>query len=72
MSYIHFKTAFNVNYDKVTFDGTSISLTQLKKLIAEKLRFSKLVDYDLEITNAETNQGRSRATLFTFSLSLIF
>ncbi|RNA38709.1 zinc finger CCCH domain-containing 18-like isoform X1 [Brachionus plicatilis] len=55
MSFIHFKTPYKLNYDKVAFDGTSISLGQLKKLIADKLKFSKL-DFDLEITNAETNQ----------------
>lgn len=65
MSYIHFKTPYKLNYDKVAFDGTSISLGQLKKLIAEKLKFSKL-DFDLEITNAETNQGN-----FSNSLNLI-
>lgn len=57
MSYIHFKTPYKINYDKVAFDGTSICLGQLKKLIAEKLTFSKL-DFDIEITNADTNQGK--------------
>lgn len=58
MSHIHFKTVYNINYDKVTFDGTSVSLAQLKKLIADKNKFSnKQVDFDLEITNADTNQG---------------
>lgn len=62
MSFIHFKTPYKLNYDKVAFDGTSISLGQLKKLIADKLKFSKL-DFDLEITNAETNQGKLKFNL---------
>ncbi|CAF0714249.1 unnamed protein product [Brachionus calyciflorus] len=56
MSNILFKTAYNINYDKVVFDGTSISIGQLKKLINEKLqKSSKKIDFDLEITNADTN-----------------
>lgn len=56
MSFIHFKTVYNINYDKVTFDTASLTLKELKKLITEKTKFSKQVDFDLEITNADTNQ----------------
>ena len=59
MSYIHFKTVYNNNFDKVTFDGVSLTLAQLKKLIFEKniFKLSKQIDFDLEITNADTNEG---------------
>jgi protein MPE1 len=57
MSYIHFKSVYNINYDKVTFDGVSLTLPELKKLIIEKSKFNKQVDFDLEITNADTNEG---------------
>lgn len=66
MSYIHFKSVYNNNYDKVTFDGSSLTLGQLKKLIVEKSKFSRQVDFDLEITNADTNQG-----LFSFEIFLL-
>ena len=59
MSYIHFKSVYNINYDKVTFDGVSLTLPELKKLIIEKSKFNKQVDFDLEITNADTNEGKS-------------
>jgi hypothetical protein len=57
MSYIHFKSVVNTNFDKITFDGVSLPLAQLKKLIAEKNKYTKQVDFDLEITNADTNEG---------------
>lgn len=56
MSYIHFKSVYNKNYDKVTFDTVSLSIGQLKKLIIEKSKFTKQLDFDLEITNADTNE----------------
>lgn len=61
MSHIHFKSIYNKEYDKITFDGVSLSVAQLKKQIQEKSKFSKQVDFDLELTNADTNEGR-----FTF------
>ncbi len=57
MSYIHFKSVYNKNYDKITFDAVSLTLGQLKKLIIEKSKFVKQLDFDLEITNADTNEG---------------
>lgn len=57
MSYIHYKSAYSLNFDKITFDGVSIQLAQLKKLIAEKCKFVKQIDFELEITNADTNEG---------------
>jgi len=48
---------YNKNYDKITFDAVSLSLGQLKKLIIEKSKFTKQLDFDLEITNADTNEG---------------
>lgn len=60
MSYIHFKSAFDSNFDKVEFDGVSLPLAQLKRLICEKAKFvnNKQVDFDLEITNVDTNEGK--------------
>ena len=57
MSYIHFKFVYNKNYDKITFDGVSLPVVQLKKLIFEKSKFVKQIDFDLEITNADTNES---------------
>lgn len=71
MSYIHFKFVYNKNYDKITFDGVSLSLSQLKKLIIEKNR-SKQVDFDLEITNADTNEGSIDFFISFFCFSLFY
>ena len=57
MSYIHFKSVVNTNFDKIAFDGVSLPLAQLKKLIAERNKYTRQVDFDLEITNADTNEG---------------
>lgn len=59
MSYIHFKPPFNKNYDMITFDGVSLSVAELKKMICMKCKITRhrKVDIDLEITNAETNKG---------------
>jgi hypothetical protein len=58
MSYIHFKSVFNKNYDNITFDGPSLSVAELKKLIIAKSKFTKQLDFDLEITNADSNEGK--------------
>ena len=36
MSFIHYKLITNQNYEKVTFDGVSLSVGELKKIIIEK------------------------------------
>ena len=60
MSYIHFKFVYKTTYDKIAFDGVNLNLSQLKKLIIEKSKLTqnKQLDYDLEITNADTNEGK--------------
>jgi len=71
MSYIHFKSVYNKNYDKVTFDAVSLSLGQLKKLIVEKSKFTKQLDFDLEITNADTNEGKNLCNFLFSTIHLI-
>ena len=75
MSFIHYKLITNKNFEKITFDGVSLSVYDLKKIILEK-KFRKQIapaptkngvntnmpnkkssDVDLEITNADTNEG---------------
>lgn len=57
MSYIHFKSIVDTKYNQVTFDGVHLTLVQLKKLIFEKTKYNRQLDYDLEITNEETNES---------------
>ena len=67
MSFIHYKRITNQNYEKIAFDGVSLSVGEIKKLVMEK-KFRKYVsssssntsrrsDVDLEVTNADTNEG---------------
>lgn len=69
MSYIHFKFVYKATYDKVTFDGVNLTLSQLKKLIVEKSKLTqnKQLDYDLEITNADTNEGKNIFKIFLWN-----
>ena len=55
---IQFRTAFNNNYDKITFEGESLPLAQIKLLIIEKSKFNRSIDFDLEITNEDTKEGK--------------
>ncbi|RNA36046.1 E3 ubiquitin- ligase RBBP6-like [Brachionus plicatilis] len=52
------KTVYNLNYDKITFDGSSLSVGELKKLITDKAKFvkNKKVDFELELSNADTKE----------------
>ncbi|CAF0738685.1 unnamed protein product [Brachionus calyciflorus] len=65
MSFIHYKLITNQNYEKIAFDGVSLSVGEIKKLVMEK-KFRKHItatssnsrksDVDLEVTNADTNE----------------
>lgn len=73
MSFIHYKLITNQNYEKIAFDGVSLSVGELKKLILEKKfrkytsssssssssapTISRKSDIDLEVTNVDTNEG---------------
>lgn len=58
MSCVHYKFSSKLNYDTVTFDGLHISLCDLKKQIMGREKL-KAADCDLQITNAQTKEGRS-------------
>ncbi|XP_029652282.1 E3 ubiquitin-protein ligase RBBP6 isoform X2 [Octopus sinensis] len=56
MSSVHYKFKSCLNYDTVTFDGLHISLADLKKAIIQQKKLGKSVEFDLQITNAQSNQ----------------
>lgn len=78
MSFIHYKLITNKNFEKITFDGVSLSVYDLKKIILEKkfrkqiatsssnqngtMPNKKSVDVDLEVTNADSNEVYQRDT----------
>ena len=59
MSCVHYKFSSKLNYDTVTFDGLHISLCDLKKQIMGREKL-KAADCDLQITNTQTKEGKSR------------
>lgn len=57
MSCVHYKFSSKLNYDTVTFDGLNITLADLKRQIMGRERL-KAVDCGLQITNAQTKEGK--------------
>lgn len=54
---IHYKFKSALDYDTITFDGLHISVSDLKKSIVFQKKLGKATDFDLRITNAQTNEG---------------
>ena len=54
--YYKFKSA--LSFDTVIFDGVHISLQDLKKAIVKKVHSGKKPLFDLQITNAQTKEGK--------------
>jgi E3 ubiquitin-protein ligase RBBP6 len=55
---VHFKFKSFKDYDTISFDGSFISVGELKRSIIAKKKLGKSNDFDLIITNAQTNEGR--------------
>lgn len=55
---VHYKFKSALDFDTITFDGLHISVDDLKKSIVHQKRLGKTVDFDLQITNAQTKEGR--------------
>lgn len=53
---IHFKFKSSVNYDSVGFEGSGIPVWELKKEIIEIKKLGASTDFDLVVTNAQTNE----------------
>ena len=57
MSVIHYKFKSSKDYDSVTFDGLALPLGDLKLQIVQQKKLGKVTDFDLVVTNAQTNEG---------------
>eukprot|EP01112_Ceratiomyxa_fruticulosa_P015835 TRINITY_DN4713_c0_g1_i1.p1 TRINITY_DN4713_c0_g1~~TRINITY_DN4713_c0_g1_i1.p1 ORF type:complete len:247 (-),score=35.97 TRINITY_DN4713_c0_g1_i1:274-1014(-) len=53
---VHFKFKAARDYDTVTFEGGFISLADLKKAIVQKKKLGKGNDFDLVVTNAQSQE----------------
>lgn len=54
---VHYKFKSLQAVETVVFDGLHISVADLKKRILQQKRISKNADFDLQITNAQTEEG---------------
>lgn len=50
-----FKSA--LTYDTIQFDDLHISLQEFKKAVIQQKQLGKNTNFDLQVTNAETNEG---------------
>ena len=53
-----------MDFDTVSFDGLHISVADLKKAIFHQKRIGKNTDFDLQITNAQTKEGKKFGKFF--------
>ncbi|EDW01958.1 E3 ubiquitin-protein ligase RBBP6 [Drosophila grimshawi] len=53
---VHYKFKSTLNFDTITFDGLHISVADLKREIVQQKRLGKIIDFDLQITNAQTKE----------------
>lgn len=56
---VHYKFKSTLDFDTITFDGLHISVADLKKAIIHQKRLGKTMDFDLQITNAQTKEEYS-------------
>lgn len=69
---VHYKFKSALDFDTITFDGLHISVVDLKKAIIHQKRLGKTMDFDLQITNAQTKEEFSEdAALIPKNTSLI-
>ncbi|KAH8254691.1 hypothetical protein KR032_011683 [Drosophila birchii] len=53
---VHYKFKSTLNFDTITFDGLHISVADLKREIVQQKRLGKIIDFDLQITNAQSKE----------------
>jgi len=57
MSSIHYKFRSLKDYDTYTFEGAGVPVWELKQEIISVKKLNRANDFDLIISNAQTNQG---------------
>lgn len=62
---VHYKFKSALDFDTITFDGLHISVGDLKKAIMQQKRLGKTAEFDLQITNAQTKEGKAYITRIT-------
>lgn len=57
-SSVHFKFKSQKEFSRVAFDGTGISVFELKREVINQSKLGDGVDFELAIYNAETGEGK--------------
>ena len=57
MSHIFYKFKSAKDYDAYKFEGAGIPVWELKREIVQAKRLGKSTDFDLILTNAQSNDG---------------
>lgn len=68
---VHYKFKSSLDYDTISFDGLHISVADLKKEIIQKKKIGKTQDFDLQITNAQTKEGKWLSHFLSFFRFLV-
>jgi len=69
---VHYKFKSAISYDTITFDGLHISVKDLKKAILHQKQIGKNTDFDLQVTNAQTNEGKINHRVPAVCLNCLF
>ena len=56
---VHYKFKAALDFSTVSFDGIHISVADLKEAIIDQKKLAKNADFDLQIMNAQTNEGKA-------------
>lgn len=59
-SVVHYKFKSQRDASRVVFDGTALSVYDLKREIMVQNKMGKGVDFDIALYNAQTEEGESR------------
>ena len=63
MSCIHFKFKSSLDYEKLTFDGLHISLSDLKEAIMKQKKIGSVNQYTLSVKDAQSKKGKKNKNL---------
>lgn len=72
MSSIHYKFRSLKDYDTYTFEGAGVPVWELKQEIISAKKLNKANDFDLIISNAQTNQGNLFLVVFVSVFYIMF
>ena len=70
MSCIHFKFKSSIDYEKLTFDGLHISLSDLKEAIMKQKKIGSFNQYTLSVKDAQSKKGEQRKRSLVYKVTV--